>query len=289
MITIVSWNIQMGCGVDGKTDLKRIANTIERLVSDADIICLQEVSWITQGKNETNQFNLIHELFPKYKSIEGYGIDRASKEGSFRFGNMVLSRLPVLNIFRHQLPWPAARNVKHMPRQAIEITVDTAFGALRVINTHLEFYSQTHRKTQIKRLRDLHTEVISQIRQPGNFLETGPYAQLSRPFTSVLCGDFNMKFKSKEYQEMLAPFKGASSSFVDAWPALYPCQSHNPTCGVFDQKQWPEGPHCRDFYFVTEDLIPRLSALKVDQKTNASDHQPIALILDDALRRERNA
>ena len=270
----------MGCGVDGHTDLNRIADRIEAL-TDADVICLQEVAFLGHGQKENNQFDTLQKLFPKYKSIKGYGIERASKDGFYRFGNMILSRLPVLNVFRHQLPWPAAPNTRHMPRQATEITVETPFGSLRITNTHLEFYSQIHRQIQIARLRDLHAEVLSRVHQPGVFEETGPYARIDRPSTSVICGDFNMEVGSKEYLEMLTPFDDATPGFVDAWSALYPDQPHYPTCGIFDHKQWPRGAHCRDFYFITKDLTPRLAALKVDQETDASDHQPMALVLSN--------
>jgi len=285
MTTIISWNIQTGCGVDGTIDLKRIANTIEGIAS-ADIICLQEVACFETGQQENNQFDDLHKLFPKYKAIKGYGIERASNDGFYRFGNMILSRLPVLNIFRHQLPCPPATNVKYMPRQATEITVKTPSGALRVITTHLEFYSQLHRQEQILRLRDLHAEVSSQNNQQGVFQETGPYAPLERPATAIVCGDFNMVVGSEEYLEMLSPFDDGQPDFIDAWPVLYSDRPHDPTCGIFDQQQWPQGAHCRDFYFITSDLTSRLAALNVDQKTEASDHQPMVLILDNTTTRE---
>ena len=43
MLTIVSWNIQYGKGVDGDIDLSRIAREI-LIDGFPDLICLQEVS-----------------------------------------------------------------------------------------------------------------------------------------------------------------------------------------------------------------------------------------------------
>jgi len=43
MLTIVSWNIQYGKGVDGHIDLSRIAREI-LIDGFPDLICLQEVS-----------------------------------------------------------------------------------------------------------------------------------------------------------------------------------------------------------------------------------------------------
>ena len=43
MITILTWNIQNGKGIDEKISLNRIAESILN-ICDPDIICLQEVS-----------------------------------------------------------------------------------------------------------------------------------------------------------------------------------------------------------------------------------------------------
>jgi endonuclease/exonuclease/phosphatase family metal-dependent hydrolase len=52
-------------------------------------------------------------------------------------------------------------------------------------------------------------------------------------------------------------------------------------CGLFDREQWDEGPHCRDYFFVTPDLAARTVDLVVDLETDASDHQPLLLVLRD--------
>ena len=45
-------------------------------------------------------------------------------------------------------------------------------------------------------------------------------------------------------------------------------------------KMEPGGPelHC-DFIFVSDDLAPRMKSIRVDQETQASDHQPVILEL----------
>ena len=101
------------------------------------------------------------------------------------------------------------------------------------------------------------------------------------PPSAVFCGDFNMESDSEEYAALLAPFDGGAADLVDAWSALYPGRPHDPTCGVFDHRQWPEGAHCRDFFLVTGELRSRLRSLRVDLRTDASDHQPVVLTLVD--------
>jgi endonuclease/exonuclease/phosphatase family metal-dependent hydrolase len=48
---------------------------------------------------------------------------------------------------------------------------------------------------------------------------------------------------------------------------------------MYDADQWPKGPNCRDFVFITGDLAERLSRVEVDVKTDASDHQPVLVEL----------
>ncbi len=293
MTTILSWNIQAGLGVDGRLDLARIGRTIARL-ADADVICLQEVERrVPPGDDDepaempSNQFWALGDMFPDHAVIIGASVERAAEAPAevptpYLFGNMVLSRLPILSVFRHPLPQPAAPGIRHMPRQATEVTVRTKAGPLRVVTTHLEFHSEDHRRVQIGRMRDLHREVAAQARQPGTSADDGPYGAIARPAAMVLGGDFNMETGSDEYAAMTAPFEDGTPALIDAWPVVHADRPHDPTCGVFDHRQWPVGAHCRDFFFVTEDLQPRLRSFKVDLKTNASDHQPIVIDLADA-------
>ena len=289
MTTILSWNIQAGLGVDGRVDLVRIARTV-RALADADVICMQEVESRGSGgprddaaSAREDQFETLGDLFPGYTAVIGAGIERAETDAvsMYRFGNLLLSRLPMLSVFRHLLPQPAAPGARHMPRQATEVTVRLPSGPLRVVTTHLEYHSAVQRRAQIERLRELHTEVAGQARHPGVAKDTDPYARIARPPSAVFCGDFNMESDSEDYAALLAPFDGGAPDLVDAWPALYPGRPHDPTCGVFDHRQWSAGPHCRDFFLVTEELQPRLRSLRVDLRTDASDHQPVVLVLAD--------
>ena len=289
MTTILSWNIQAGLGVDGRVDMERIARTVHAL-ADPDVICLQEVEGRGSGgpaddaeRMREDQFETLRHLFPGHAGVIGAGIERAQigAASMYRFGNMVLSRLPILSVFRHLLPQPATPGTRHMQRQATEVTVRSSGGSLRVVTTHLEYHCSGQRRAQVERLRELHVEIAGQARHSGPAEDTGPYARIARPPSAVFCGDFNMESDSEEYAALLAPFDGGAADLVDAWPALYPGRPHDPTCGVFDRRQWPAGAHCRDFFLVTEDLQSRLRSLRVDLRTDASDHQPVVLVLAD--------
>lgn len=285
MTEIVTWNIQSGRGVDGRVDLERIAGVIQTM-TDADVICLQEVSrWMPELDNGagTDQVESLSRLFPGHVPFFGPCFDRAGNGLGMRqsFGNLVLSRLPVLSVFRHHLPQPAADRILHMPRQAIEVTVSTAAGPLRIATTHLEFHSLNQRQAQIERLRALHAEAAALSRQPPRPTATGPYEPLVRPEAHVLCGDFNLEPDGPEYRALSSGFPDGTPVLVDTWRAMYGEQPHDPTCGLFDTEQWPGGKHCRDYFFVTAPVAERVKNIEVDTETAASDHQPLVLSLKD--------
>ncbi len=283
MTEIVTWNIQCGLGVDGRVDLARIAGVIKAM-ADADVICLQEVSRFLADMDAgagADQVAELGDLFPGYTPLFGAALDRAGDSpGRRRFGNLVLSRLPVLQVFRHLLPQPADPAVKHMLRQATEVVVEDTRGPLRILTTHLEYHSETQRQAQAWRLRDLQAEVVANARAPGTLPPDGPYAAHPRPAGCLICGDFNIEPDDGVYRRMVEALGGDTPAFEDAWRHHHGARPHDPTCGVFDHRQWPQGGHCRDYFFVTPDIAGRIEGVSVDTMTDASDHQPVRLVLD---------
>ena len=145
MTAIVTWNIQNGKGCDGATDLRRIFEVIGRM-GGADVVCLQEIARNDPAfDGGADQAAELAALFNGFTVIFGPALSRNERQ----YGNLVLSRLPVLQVFNHLLPHPAEGGVKHMQRQAIEAVVQTRSGPLRVMTTHLEYYSAAHRAAQI--------------------------------------------------------------------------------------------------------------------------------------------
>ncbi len=271
MIAILSWNIQFGLGVDGRIDLARIARVANAL-GDADVLCFQEVSaGFAEFDLGADQAAQLQSLFPTHAPVFAPAVDRGPAPRR-RFGNMILSRLPILDVVAHALPRPADGSVIHMQRQALEITVAVGTAVLRVVTTHLEFHSLAQRRTQAERLAALEAEWTDTHATPP-LAGKGPYGALPPGLGTVLCGDFNFETTESSYASLTA-------RFTEAWPVLHGATKHAPTCGVHDAKQWPAGPHARDFFFVSPRLAPRLRRLLVDTVTDASDHQPLLLSLD---------
>jgi endonuclease/exonuclease/phosphatase family metal-dependent hydrolase len=275
MTAILTWNIQCGLGCDGTFDLARIAR-VARAMGEADVICFQEVSRNDPAYGGgADQLAELRQLFPGYAALFGAALDRMGEgEARRQFGNLILSRLRVLQAFRHLLPHPAAGGIKHMQRQAIEVVVGTNAGPLRVMTTHLEYYAAAHRGAQIERLRALQTEVAENDAQPAKPAKS-PYDPVPRPASLVLCGDMNVQPTDDEYRRLFAP------PLLDAWRVAHGAEPHPPSTGLFDRRQWPMGGHCRDYFAVTADVAARIAELEMDGATDASDHQPLRLVLRD--------
>jgi len=280
---LVTWNIQWGCGADGIVDLDRIVAHAHRL-ADFDVLCLQEVSAgypELPGCDGSDQFQGLADRLPGYTAIAGVATDTPYPAGGRRtFGNMMFSRLPVLQVFRHLLPWPADPGVSSMQRLALEATLDTPLGLIRVTTTHLEYYSIRQRAAQVERLRELHREAVSQAtcHRPGH-LSAGPFFFVPRGAASILTGDFNCLPEFSERQRLLAPMDDTTPAYRDAWEITHPGEPHAPTVGIYDKVQWPGPPFTYDFIFVSEDLVPRVKEMRPDPTSDASDHQPILLAL----------
>lgn len=274
---LLSWNIQWGRGLDGRVDLRRTAATIKAL-GEFDVICLQEVAvnfaGLAGSRGEDGMTLLAAEL-PGYAPLFAPATDLPDEQGGRKlFGNALFSRLPVGQVFRHSLPWPADPAVPSMARVLLEAVVLAPGGPLRVLTTHLEYYSPAIRAAQIEALRALHVEACAQARQPRRGGEGGSFEVLARPASAVLCGDMNFPAGAPEHARLLAPYADATPAWRDCWQLLHGDAPHAPTVGL-QPVDFVDKPSCFDFVLLSEDLVPRLRNFGVDAGTTASDHQPV--------------
>lgn len=281
---LITWNVQWCRGVDGAVDPQRIVQTL-RAMADFDVVCLQEVARNypgLAGSAGEDQFAILTAALPGFTPIEGIATDVIAADGSRRqFGNLILSRLPVLQAFRHLLPWPADHAVPSMQRCAIEVVLGGEGAPLRVTTTHLEYYSRGQRAAQVAALRQLHEEAASHGADPESKEKAGgPFQRQPRPASAILTADFNFRPTDPLHAQLQAPLANGVPAYRDAWSVRYPDLPHAPTLGLFDKQQWPADPFCCDFIFVTEDLAPRVRDVVVNGATMASDHQPVLLVID---------
>ncbi|MCP5265307.1 MAG: endonuclease/exonuclease/phosphatase family protein [Burkholderiaceae bacterium] len=282
MTTLLSWNVQNGISVSGERSMKNIAAAIDRH-GVPDLICLQEITRglaLSADDVGLDEVAALSAMYPDHEPVFGAAIDLRLADGKrAQYGNLVLSRLPVLSVRCHPLPQPADPGIRQMPRVAIEVTVQADDGPLRVTSTHLDYFSERQRRAQIERLREIHAEACELVAIPPPWAEVGPYGRLPQATRALLCGDLNCTDDSAEHARLVAPQDRPDARLYDAWSVLHGARAHPPTCGVHDHRQWPMGPHCRDFFLVSESLIDCLVAFKVDVETAASDHQPLRLTL----------
>lgn len=278
---LVTWNIQWGRGADGCVDLQRIVEHARRF-ADFDVLCLQEVSAgypELPGCDGANQFAALARLLPGFEAIPGIAVDVPHPAGGRRgFGNMILSRLPVLQVFRHLLPWPTDTGTKSMQRLALEATLQTARGALRVTTTHLEYYSAMQRHEQVERLRVLHREACAHARrQPVDDPSDALFCAPARGGPAILAGDFNLLPQAPDRALLTSAIDDATPPYRDAWEIRHPQQARPPTVGLYDKAQWPGEPFTFDYILVSADLADAVRQVRVDSSSDASDHQPVML------------
>ena len=270
----VSYNSQWGTGKDGRVDLARIAGEI----GAADVIALQEVDRFWTRSRMTDQAAEFAALFPEHHWVYGPGMDMdASIRGDDgrlvtrrrQFGNMVLSRAPILAARNHLLPKMALAEKLSLQRAAQEAVIEAPSGPLRVYSVHLNHSSVEERLIQIARLRAI---VAGAPGEGGAWSgrdyrpvweEDGP--QPPMPARAILMGDFNLTPDSPEH----AAFCDGAHGLVDSWRALGHEEGPGWTCHE-DKGGWRI-----DYAFVTADLEDRLRAMSVDHAAQGSDHQPI--------------
>ncbi len=287
---LVTWNIQWCRGCDGRVDPARIV-AHARALGDFDVLCLQEVASTfatLAGSAGEDQFVELARLVPGFEPVAGIAVDVPDGAGGRRrFGNLILSRLPVLRVLRHQLPWPAVQSRKEgMPRMLLEAVVKASFGEVRVMTTHLEYYSGAQRAAQVAAIRDAHEASCRRAAhdratsREGSQSDAsgGPFQWLPHPATAVLTADFNFRPDDPLHARLQAGFDADVPAFRASWEIAPPGVPHAHPLGVHARKQWPSA-YASDFIFVTEDLAPRVRRVVVDGDSKASDHQPVLLEL----------
>lgn len=289
LIELASYNIQYGVGKDGCFDLPRIAAELGK----ADMVALQEV----EAGNPAHGFVDEPAEFARLLGLEhwtfGAGVDVYLGErvpGGHpglrrKFGNMILSRWPLLSIVNHTLPKLAVLNATHMQRTATEVVIDTPGAPLRLCTTHLDHLSPMTRMPQVAMLRDL---LCNPRRRgapwwgvPGNAAGFGDPA-IPWPQGGILIGDMNFAPGGPEYEHLVgdvSPMTGARVSRADGLLDAWVLTGHGEMDGVTfirPGRAQERLDHC----FVTSDLAPAVRAMRIDEAAAGSDHQPIFITLE---------
>ena len=277
---LITWNTQWCCGLDGVVSPARIVQRAREL-ADFDVLCLQEIAANyprLAGDAGHDQPALLQQLLPGYQLFFGAAVDEFEGGQRRRFGNLVATRLPVALVQHHPLPWPADAGVRSMPRMCTEVTVrDPHLGPVRIMTTHLEYYSKPQRMAQAQALRALHQAACARAASPPEASTDGsPFQGKLHTAQAILCGDFNLEAHEPEYAALTQD--GSPGRLWDAWRLLRGEVPHAPTFRLYDRTYGPDPVAC-DFVFVSDELKSHVRTVAVDAATRASDHQPVLLSL----------
>jgi endonuclease/exonuclease/phosphatase family metal-dependent hydrolase len=132
-IRVLCYNIHYGQGNDGVYDIQRLANVIKQ--HKPDLVALQEVDVGVERSGRLHEAQLLGELTGM--SVR-YGPTQHYQGGLY--GNAVLSRLPIVDVVIHPLPYTeSTAELVTYPRGAIALTVRGPNDKLiRFVSTHFQ-------------------------------------------------------------------------------------------------------------------------------------------------------
>ena len=274
-----SYNIQYGIGLDGQFEPERIAASL----GGADIIALQEV---TRGFHRNGHVDLVarfEALFPGHFSAFHAPCDidiGSSIEGGrvvnrrFQFGNMILSRWPILSTRLISLPRTRTISPMNLQRGATEALVATPGGPLRVYSVHLDHVLPAERIAQIRFLKE---RLLGYPLEGGGITGAADFGLAEPPVAEdfVVMGDFNMEPETPEYCAMAGSrdaYYGRSLRLENPVDVLAHLNRLTP-----ESYSWvhPDNPQKRmhlDYGFISTGLVPQLKDAWTDYDAKGSDH-----------------
>lgn len=282
---LISYNIQYGFGADGVYDLGRTADVLR----GSDVIALQEVERGWSRSNGDDQPLLLEHFLPEYHTVYGptLDMDATRRDGDRvinrrrQFGQMILSRWPILWSRLHLLPMRRMLDPLNTQTGAIEACIAAPHGPIRVISVHLAHVGVEERLDQIAHLRGILDRSAQagppwsgQDDEPGRNWTEGQ-AEPANPDSVILMGDFNCEPGSAEMTALLGrnpyhPGAAYHGGLVDA-VARTGVHLHSHVKQIDGQTRTRQLDHV----LISADLAPGLRAAWTDYAINASDHYPI--------------
>lgn len=167
-LRVLCYNIHYGQGNDGVYDVARLAQVIK--AAKPDLVALQEIDVGVKRSGRVHQLRKLAELTGM---AARFGPTQHYQGGLF--GNGVLTRLPILDVSIHPLPYTEAtkENVTY-PRAAIVVTMQGRDGKpFRFISTHFQ-----HGKFEEDRIAE--AKAVNKL-----------FADKSETIPTILAGDMN--------------------------------------------------------------------------------------------------
>jgi endonuclease/exonuclease/phosphatase family metal-dependent hydrolase len=235
-LRVATYNVHGCLGMDGRRSEKRIAEVIATL--DVDVIGLQELDVNRQRSAGVDQAGIIANELGWQRFFHP-----AFRVGDEHFGNAILSRLPMRLRQAQELPSVATR-ICPETRAAIWVEIETASGAVQVINTHLGLG---------RRERLMQADLLAGLEWVGRVGSGDPL---------IMLGDFNTLPKSTPFQLLVRQLRDVRT-LIKPSPRLRTFPTRYPLLAV-------------DHIFVNEWLHPTSATVVRNAATRlASDHFPL--------------
>lgn len=177
-LKILCFNIHGGYDMNRKRDLRRVHNLME--AHDIDIGVFQEMETRTSRGGALSDIETLSgperpHYLPGLAMIEGEGW----------YGNLIVSRYPILRGLVHNLEL----KFSYEPRNAVDALIQTPLGKIRIIGTHLSL-TPWERWDEVKGLIRLMNEVEETEKNPivllGDFNEWKPNSRLIRHMNNLM-------------------------------------------------------------------------------------------------------
>jgi len=281
---LVTYNIRYGIGLDGKYDVARIADAVR----GADLIALQEVTRNNPSNAMRDMVEELSALLPDYFAV--FGAPFGGNVGStvengravvrhFEFGNMILSRMPILATRNLLLPRNRTFDTLNFQRGALEALVATPLGPMRFYSVHLDHASPAER---IEQLRFLMARALGYGSEGGAVTGASDLGWPEPPDAEnfILLGDFNCTPGSPEYIELTgrpdAEYGLTRRANLPFDAALIGDPEHKNRITFVDPSLKDGVAHrCLDYCFVYAGLAPHVRKSWIDGTAEGSDHRPV--------------
>ena len=250
------------------------------------MIALQEVVRNVEALPDKDQPARLGELLAQHHWVYGPNVDldanSRTPDGSvehrrLQFGNMVLSRWPILSCRNLLLPRVRVIDAHGPQHGALEAIIDAPSGPLRCYSVHLDSVNSRLRRTTIEYLLPLLFGVPSNGASVTG-IEWMGIGESPAPTEFVVMGDFNLTPTSTEYPLIVGEadyYYGhtlAGDRLVDTWTAAGNSLDEGITW--YDGSRGFEVGLRLDYGFVTPGLASRVESAWIDVDAVGSDHQP---------------
>jgi endonuclease/exonuclease/phosphatase family metal-dependent hydrolase len=237
-LRVLCYNVHWCLGTDGKYDVARLADVINK--AKPDLVALQEVD---VGVKRSGRVHDVRELSKLTGLAARFGPTQHYEGGLF--GNAVMTRLPILDVAIHPLPYTESTEERTTyPRGAIAVTIQGPDEKpLRFVSTHFQHNVPDDRVAEAKAINKL-------------------FAADDDGLRTILAGDMNAVPDAEPITELLKKWTNA-----------------------IDETATPTAPATKprsriDYVFYRESSQFRVVESKVIPESIASDHRPVLAVLE---------